>query len=223
MSKDVEVKGNELGQSPWRTRGRRNELSGKILAAASKLLVSDGLENLSMRRIAAEIGCKAPSIYYHYKNKDALIHALIDEGHRLLYEALIESEVVGISPLDNLENNLRAFVKFCLEQPVYYEIMYLMRSSEVATYPKELYRKARRTGEPGIRLLKAAEEDGLIKPADHYTEIVAMCYMLHGFITMVLTGRFDRSMDQEQMLEHILNRIFLWLGVGGEPGKRQPE
>ncbi len=73
---------NDIDQpfQSWKPRTRRsNNLQGKILEAARKVLLNDGIEKLSMRRIASEIGCQAASIYYHYENKNSLIHALIDK------------------------------------------------------------------------------------------------------------------------------------------------
>lgn len=67
---------------------KKADLRIQILEATRHLLVEDGLENISMRKIASRIGCKAPSIYYYFRNKDALIHAMIEEGNDRLYEAL---------------------------------------------------------------------------------------------------------------------------------------
>ena len=207
----------------WQPRTRRSSgLQGKILESAQAILTAEGIANLSMRKIAADIGCKAPSIYYHFKNKDALIHALIDEGHRLLHQDLVDALREDVSPLDNLETNLRTFITFCLDNPLYYEIMYLMRSSEVSTYPKELFRKARRAAEPSDLIMKQCQELGLICPGDLTIPAAATRVMLHGFVAIVLTRRFDRRIDQDQVLEHTMDRILLGLGIGGSRGNRYP-
>jgi TetR/AcrR family tetracycline transcriptional repressor len=45
----------------------------RILAAALALLSQDGLEGLTMRRLAASLGVKAASLYWHYAGKQALV------------------------------------------------------------------------------------------------------------------------------------------------------
>lgn len=50
-----------------------------ILQAAESMVKTDGLENLSMRRLAAKLGVKAMSLYNHIKNKDHLIDLLLDD------------------------------------------------------------------------------------------------------------------------------------------------
>lgn len=49
-----------------------------IAEAALVVLDRDGLAELSMRHVASELGVKAPTIYYHYPNKAALLAAVAD-------------------------------------------------------------------------------------------------------------------------------------------------
>jgi len=44
-----------------------------IVAAALALLDEVGIEGLSTRRLAAELGVKGPSLYWHFKNKNELL------------------------------------------------------------------------------------------------------------------------------------------------------
>jgi AcrR family transcriptional regulator len=52
----------------------------EIVATARSLLESDGPDALSMRRIADALGIKAPSLYKHLPDKQALEAALIAHG-----------------------------------------------------------------------------------------------------------------------------------------------
>ncbi|MQS10826.1 TetR/AcrR family transcriptional regulator [Streptomyces kaniharaensis] len=49
-----------------------------LAQAALKVLERDGLAGLSMRRVAAEVGVKAASLYWHVRNKQELIDLLND-------------------------------------------------------------------------------------------------------------------------------------------------
>jgi AcrR family transcriptional regulator len=48
----------------------------RVLLAALRLDDAEGLEALSMRNLAQELGVKAMSLYNHVKNKDDLILVL---------------------------------------------------------------------------------------------------------------------------------------------------
>lgn len=58
---------------------RREPLSrDRILRAAMDLADRDGLDALSMRNLAAELGVEAMSLYYYFKTKDELLSAIKD-------------------------------------------------------------------------------------------------------------------------------------------------
>lgn len=60
-------------------RRRREPLSReRIEEAALELIERDGLEELSTRRLAAELGCEAMSIYHYYPGKAHLLDAVFD-------------------------------------------------------------------------------------------------------------------------------------------------
>ena len=52
----------------------------EIVVAARELLESDGPDALSMRRVADALGIKAPSLYKHLPDKQALESVLIEDG-----------------------------------------------------------------------------------------------------------------------------------------------
>lgn len=52
----------------------------RILDAALMLVKEKGIENTSMREIAAKAGLTTGAIYYSYKNKDELFQDIVDES-----------------------------------------------------------------------------------------------------------------------------------------------
>jgi TetR/AcrR family transcriptional regulator, tetracycline repressor protein len=56
----------------------------RIVSAAMAIVDSEGLPGLSMRRLGAELGVDASSIYYHVPNKSALYDLVIDAVMREL-------------------------------------------------------------------------------------------------------------------------------------------
>lgn len=50
----------------------------QVLREAMRLLDDDGLDALSLRNLAARLGVQAPTLYWHVKNKSALLDALAD-------------------------------------------------------------------------------------------------------------------------------------------------
>jgi AcrR family transcriptional regulator len=49
-----------------------------IVAAAFKLLDEAGMEGVTLRKVACTLGIRAPSLYWHFKSKQALVDAMAD-------------------------------------------------------------------------------------------------------------------------------------------------
>lgn len=48
-----------------------------ILAAALRIVDSEGVDALSMRRLARDLGIEAMSLYHHFPNKDAIMEGIV--------------------------------------------------------------------------------------------------------------------------------------------------
>lgn len=71
-------------RAPSRTR-RTDQPAGldreRIVAAAVRLLDAEGLDRFSMRRLAAELGVTAMSLYWYVDTKDDLLELALDSVH----------------------------------------------------------------------------------------------------------------------------------------------
>jgi AcrR family transcriptional regulator len=64
---------------PKRTRAERAGLSREqVLDAALDLVDRDGVAGLSMRRLGAELGVEAMTLYHYLPNKDALLDGIVE-------------------------------------------------------------------------------------------------------------------------------------------------
>ena len=62
--------------------GKADQTRQQILRAAARLLREGGYKATTMRRIAAEAGLEAGSVYYHFTSKDRIIDEVLDKGLR---------------------------------------------------------------------------------------------------------------------------------------------
>ncbi|WP_136520611.1 TetR/AcrR family transcriptional regulator [Cellulomonas telluris] len=91
---------------PTRSTGARARLTReRVLLAARDLADADGVETLTMRRLAESLGVEAMSLYHHVPNKDAILDGLVE-----LVFTEIEAEVGGFgstSTPDTWRDDLR--------------------------------------------------------------------------------------------------------------------
>lgn len=84
--------------APKRTPGRRAGLTReRILATALALVDAEGTGALTMRRLGAELGVEAMTLYHHVPGKEALLDGLVE---RVFAEALpLDTEGMAWRPL----------------------------------------------------------------------------------------------------------------------------
>jgi len=52
----------------------------RIITAAATIIDAEGLEAVSTRRLAAELGVQGPSLYHHFGNKEEILDAVADRS-----------------------------------------------------------------------------------------------------------------------------------------------
>src|SRR5688572_1363327 len=92
----------------------------EIVAAARELLERDGRDGLSMRRIAERLGIRAPSLYKHVPDKQALEATIVSAGFE---EAAERFEAAVRGAPDPLAAVGRAYRAFARDHPHVYELM----------------------------------------------------------------------------------------------------
>jgi TetR/AcrR family transcriptional regulator, tetracycline repressor protein len=67
-------------RAPHRTAGQRAGLSREaVLGAARRIADDEGVDRLTMRRLAAELGVMPNALYTYFPDKEALLDALVDD------------------------------------------------------------------------------------------------------------------------------------------------
>ena len=82
-----------------------------IVAAARAVLEREGPDALTMRRVADELGIRAPSLYKHLPGKEALETAIIADGFAEAAAAFEEAVDGAADPLSAFVAAYRAFAR----------------------------------------------------------------------------------------------------------------
>jgi AcrR family transcriptional regulator len=146
----------------------------EILDAAHALLARDGVEALTVGRLAAELGIKPPSLYKHFASKRALEARLIADG--------LERWAQALSAGGDLAAVARGYRAFALEHPQLYRLM-TERPLPREDLPEGLEARA------AAPLVAAVGGDGDLARA-------AWAFA-HGMVQLELAGRFPPDADLE--------------------------
>jgi len=88
------------------------------------LLAETGDEaSVSLRAVAERVGVSVPSIYLHFADKAALMHAVCEEVFGALHVALKEASADAPDAFEGLHRQGVAYVRFALANPEHYRIV----------------------------------------------------------------------------------------------------
>jgi AcrR family transcriptional regulator len=114
---------------------RRSEqralVRGAILDATEALLLAEGEERFSIRRLVERCGYTAPTIYHHFGDKEGLIAALLDERFERMAQHLKRVRRNG-DPVDYLRALGLAFVRFGTRNPTHHRLLFAPRAQQHA-------------------------------------------------------------------------------------------
>jgi AcrR family transcriptional regulator len=118
-----------MGTAERRAR-ERQVTRERILEAARELFAKEGFEAVSMRKIAERIEYSPTAIYFHFKDKIALLRELCDSDFQTLREQFIEVAQVR-DPIERLRRAGSVYVDFAIKQPNHYRLMFMTPHPEL--------------------------------------------------------------------------------------------
>lgn len=113
------------------TRERRHERTRQaILEAARKIIASEGPEALSMRALAQRIDYSPAGLYEYFDNKDEIIGAVCEQGHRLLAQYMQRADA-SLPPDEYLLELGLAYLDFAQRNPDFFMLMFVNPATSV--------------------------------------------------------------------------------------------
>jgi AcrR family transcriptional regulator len=166
----------------------RQEMKELILEKAKGLFLKEGFKNVSIRRIAELIEYSPATIYLYFKDKNEILLALQNAGFEDLLQR--QKSIVTISdPVDKLRRHADAYISFALENPEYYDLMFIMKG------PAEKIAELKKwdVGLQSYQILKdnvkECLEAGKLKASDLESATFGMWALVHGIASLIIRQR----------------------------------
>ena len=171
----METQPSEIRRSRHREEARRG-----ILDATEAILLEDGIELFSIRKLAARCGFTAPTIYHYFRDKDGLIAALLEERFSRLLQRVRRVQL-GPDHVANMREHARAYLRFGRSNQAFYQLM--MRGARDG---KE-QRTVRAADETRVLMsgpLQALAAAGRLYTGDLEAAQQSLWSLLHGLISL---------------------------------------
>jgi len=177
----------------------------RLIAAAEHLFAEHGPDGVTMRQLASALGVSPMTPYRYFKDKDAILAAVRASGFARFASAL-EAETADTSDgVDRSRATGRAYVRFALENPDAYRLMFDLTQPNEAEYP-ELVEASARARASMIRhaegLVTAGEAQGDPKMIAHI-----LWANLHGGLVLQLAGKLSPDIDPSALRREAFQAI----------------
>ena len=201
---------------PRRARARRGEgerLREEILDAAGRLLLDTGsVDAVSIRAVADAAGVTPPSIYLHFPDKDALMAAVcaVRFGE---FDAYVDSAgAASDDPVESLLLRGRAYVRFGVENPEHYRILFMSRSDYGLDTPG--HEAAAAAFEHLVGAVTACIDSGAFAPRDPTLVSIQLWVTLHGLTSLLISKQGFPWPPLDELVETILRAQITGLAAG---------
>jgi len=202
---------------------QKEEVRASILDTAWELVVTEGWQSFSIRKIADAIEYSVPVIYSHFENKDAILLEFNKKGFQLLTETLAAAKAGQTKPADEIRAMGRAYWDFAFANKEYYQLMFGLGIPTCETASKipamQDFNKVVTSS------IVAMVPEGKPLPFDPFLKYQSFWSMLHGLVSInmsSLTNMVGNDPEHahprlpQQVLEDVLCSFIRGIQMAGQ-------
>ncbi len=175
-----------------KTAYHHGDLPRALKSAALDLISEHGVTGFTLREAARRAGVTHAAPYRHFSDKSALLAALAEDGFSELRRRLEEAaDQAGDDPLARFVSLAPAYVRFAVEQPSYFRVMYGFDAPDKMKYERlgEADDAAFAVLVEGVRM---AQEKAAFIHGDTQRIAILAWLMVHGLAHAHIDGALTR-------------------------------
>lgn len=186
-------------RSTRKAKGQGGERREEILAHAERLFLAHGVHSVSTRQLALAVGISQPSLYAYFPKRADLLA----EVSRRAFAKLIETKQNRMQGEDDsVEEMLRSYVAFGLEEPDAYRIAFMLEGifeHEADLTPDAQQKEIGMDAFAHLRQTLANQIGG----AHPHLEITAQSLWsaIHGLVSLLLARSSFPWVDREALID----------------------
>ncbi len=167
----------------------KQEMIDLILDEAMKLIIEEGYDNITMRKIADKIEYSPTTIYLYFKDKSEILYSLLNISFDKFYTAQMSIQHITDSKERLLAHGL-AYVNFAKDNPNYYDLMFILKEpTENMKDPKD-WQTSTRTYDLLKTNIKQCMEDGYLEDTDIEVVAFTLWSLVHGIASLIIKRGF---------------------------------
>jgi AcrR family transcriptional regulator len=184
------------------------DVRGRVLAAAVKLIDKDGLAALSMREVARAAGVSHQAPYHYFQDRESILAALAEEGFNLLTTRLDSAVDPAQTSTERLTTLGRVYAEFACDQPALFRLMFRPDFVAVERFPG-VRDCGKRAFDALFASVQACVDDGLPPVPSTLSLVVLSWSLVHGLACLLLDGPLnlklpDATKDRDALIRDVV-------------------
>jgi AcrR family transcriptional regulator len=197
-----------------RARYHHGDLRRALLEAAVRTIQKQGFAALTLRAVGDELGVSRSALYRHFADKSALLTAVASEGFRMLGRDLFAAWEAGGKGQRGFEAMGEAYVRFALQNPWHYRVMF-GGGFELDAADPELNEAGTAAFGALLDALVACQAQGLVRRDDPQTQANFVWAVVHGIAMLAIDGNFEhQGADVSTLTRYAVERMRTGIGLG---------
>src|SRR5262249_21121482 len=198
-------------------RARQKQLlRQQILDAARELLVREGYDRLSMRRVAERIDYSPTAIYLHFKDKQELVFSLCEETFAKLVRELETLAREYPDPLVRLRKGMERYIAFGLRNPNHYIPAFVLPPPpDLDAKRLQSMHNPESNGMRALATLRDTIADGVkarkLRKVNPDTAARAAWASLHGITSLLITYPDFPWGDRKAVIDNVIDALIVGL------------
>ncbi len=156
------------------------------------MIEGEGVEQLSLNKLAAALNVKAPSLYRYYRNKAALLRAVNEHTTQRLFDAIATDQGGSAPPTEKIMRVAGRYRQFAHTNPATYGLLFTNTIDDLRPDPDENVR---------LVLPYQALIGQISGAADSLAATRGFLALVHGFVMLELAGKLRRGGDLDAAFE----------------------
>lgn len=125
-----------------RKERERQEKKELILSAAKRIIEEEGIEALSIRKLASKIEYSPAIIYHYFQDKNEIIDYYLIEGYKGIVLSIMGLQNREGEPDERLRSSLKSFIEAAISMNEVYRTVMLNDSEKVLKHTAVLFKGA---------------------------------------------------------------------------------
>lgn len=181
------------------------DLKNALIKAGVEILSKEGIEGLTLRKVAQRAGVSHNAPYSHFPDKQSLIAAISTEGFKQLYDEL---DAAASSYSNDARRQLQeaawAYAQFALNHTDTFKIMFSGVLEKEKDYP-DFVEISQKAFERVVNIVKACQAAKIFGPGSSEVIAVTVWGQLHGIISLLLEGQIPHTVLNKYEVHDIVS------------------